>query len=573
MFLDANFLKNWRFWPWGLIFIVAGALALRLFGIWFGLPGTFHADEPHHVNLAVYFGSGDLNPHVFKYPTLWMYFLFFLYGIFFIFWSGFGLARSAQDFAGLFVWDPSWFYLIARGASGFFGAAAVIPVYLAARRLMGSPKTALAAAALAALSPRLVYYSHLAKPDMFMFFWAACGWWLCARVYDGETRWRDYLAAAAALGFAASSQYTAVLISPLLLWAHFLGGARENRPFGESLTRWRWVFGNAAIKAAFFAGTPFALLDWDTFVHDLGDLGSYAQGTLTNTAGFAGRGAMGNIALLVGWPKFLVAIFLAAGFAAWWRRRRLDAIFFAVPITAALIVLSWQNSQAGSERYFEALAPGAILLLAGVLGAMESLPGAASVMIVLLALPGLVGSVIWDQRYCLADTRNLAGVWIEKNIPQGSKLLLDQIHASPPLNMSKEQVARLWDRTSRLDHPRARYYDMMLKSHPGGGYEIWRILRSAGELISMKRHTQWSQQGYDLLDVEDGLNTLREKEIRYVVTSEEGATRRNSPRLRKFFDDLDLQAKILKDFTAGSDLTGPRIIIYEIEKKTQNPKH
>ena len=60
----------------GLILLIA--LALRVAGTSFGLPGTFHPDEPHHINTAVYFGSGDLNPHVFKYPTLWMYFLFIL---------------------------------------------------------------------------------------------------------------------------------------------------------------------------------------------------------------------------------------------------------------------------------------------------------------------------------------------------------------------------------------------------------------------------------------------------------------------------------------------------------------
>ena len=61
------------------------AVALRLIGIGYGLPAVFNSDEPHIVNTAVSFGSGDFNPHRFKYPTLWMYLLFFVYGIYFVF--------------------------------------------------------------------------------------------------------------------------------------------------------------------------------------------------------------------------------------------------------------------------------------------------------------------------------------------------------------------------------------------------------------------------------------------------------------------------------------------------------
>jgi hypothetical protein len=56
-----------RFWLWATI---GAALALRLFGIMWGLPHAYNADEPHLVNLAVSFGGGSLNPYAFKYPTL-----------------------------------------------------------------------------------------------------------------------------------------------------------------------------------------------------------------------------------------------------------------------------------------------------------------------------------------------------------------------------------------------------------------------------------------------------------------------------------------------------------------------
>src|SRR5262245_9379340 len=97
-----------------LIAVLLGALLLRFLGLKFGFPIPVFADESHHVNVAVSFGGGNLNPHIFKYPTLWMYVLFGAYGAFFLLWSAFGLRHSAADFATLFAWEPAPFYLIAR---------------------------------------------------------------------------------------------------------------------------------------------------------------------------------------------------------------------------------------------------------------------------------------------------------------------------------------------------------------------------------------------------------------------------------------------------------------------------
>ena len=109
---------------WLLAGAVCLAVWLRVDGLGYGLPHTFNSDEPHHINLAVSFGSGSLKPYSFKYPTLWPTLLFFCYGVYFAFWSGLGLLRSAADFAGLFAWDPTWFYLIGRALSALCGLSA-----------------------------------------------------------------------------------------------------------------------------------------------------------------------------------------------------------------------------------------------------------------------------------------------------------------------------------------------------------------------------------------------------------------------------------------------------------------
>ena len=150
-----------------LLAVIAAAAALRLAGAGYGLPAVFNADEPHHVDVAVSFGRGSLNPGVFKYPTLWMYTLFLEYGAYFVFWSRCGLARSVSDFGALFVWHPGSFYLLARLLSAAFSLGGVVLCWRTAARLFGG-RSGLWAAALLAASPTLVVSAHAAKPDSMM---------------------------------------------------------------------------------------------------------------------------------------------------------------------------------------------------------------------------------------------------------------------------------------------------------------------------------------------------------------------------------------------------------------------
>ena len=52
------------------------AFILRVWGIQFGLPDLYYADEPIVVNHALAYSSGDFNPHFFKIPPLMSYLLF-----------------------------------------------------------------------------------------------------------------------------------------------------------------------------------------------------------------------------------------------------------------------------------------------------------------------------------------------------------------------------------------------------------------------------------------------------------------------------------------------------------------
>ena len=110
--------KDHRLW---LACIVLVGLLLRLWGLDFGLPNVnTRPDESTLVHKAIAFGSGDLNPHFFKYPSLHFYLLAGVYGLYFAAGLGLGLFAGVQDFQRQFFSDPSIFFLLGRVALGQF---------------------------------------------------------------------------------------------------------------------------------------------------------------------------------------------------------------------------------------------------------------------------------------------------------------------------------------------------------------------------------------------------------------------------------------------------------------------
>lgn len=542
-----------------IVLICALSSVLRLMGIGFGLPGTFHADEPHHINIALQFSTFDFNPHLFKYPTLWMYALSVAFGIVFVFWSGFGLLRSVSDFTHLFVWDPTLLYLTARFLAAACGVLAVYGIYRIGRAVF-SEETGLTSAALAAVSPPLVYFSHLAKADMAMLLLATLAFGSAA-AYRSRPVLRNAVLFGIFAGLSVSTQYTAALIVPLLLWAHAL------REPGDTTAKFRYLLaGYAAVVLSFLIGTPFSVLDYPAFLRDLRELGEYGSGALAGDSRRIGwdvvkifGAAMGNY-----WLWILASI---VGFASMAKSNRRTFLFMLGPLIWAGGALALQNRQAGSVNYAFSVIPFALLAAAEGLESFARLRmGRFSPrpLVTLVLLVPLVPTLKSNIGLMAPDTRIEAANWITSQIPEGTALLVDQIHASPPVAMTARQIEALASRLREGGHPRARYYAGMLDSHPGGGYTVYRIQRTPEELISIRTHTSWSQLAYDVVNVEEGLSALKERDIRYVILSSAGATRDNSPRLARFFLGLDTTAEKIAEFPPHRFSRAPTIAIYRL---------
>ncbi|HAM36694.1 MAG TPA: hypothetical protein DEB40_14105 [Elusimicrobia bacterium] len=541
--------------PWAWVGLLSAlAVLLRLVGLDYGLPQVFNSDEPHLVNLAVSFGGGSLRPYLFKYPTLWPYVLFFSYGMYFLAWSAFGLRHTVSDFVGLFAWDPSGFYLLGRLLASIFSLLGVWVVWRTCRLRQAAawPWAAL----LLFFSPVIVELAHSCKPDCLMFFLAALGWYFGLRLYFQGDR-RSYWACGAFFGLAVSTQYTALPALVLLPLAHFLG----QRPGPR-----RWLGeGLAAAAAGFFLGSPYILVDLGRFGDNLRDMAHYnallpldrpevIRQILRNLWSFSGGGSLAGAAALLGLGRLLAT------------RRRLAAVLVG-PILVDALILS-RSPDGGWARYLLGCFPGLALLAAEGLAWAASwrkgfwpffLAGGA-------LLPGLMESGQYVRSLRLADTRSASTAWMLEHVPQGSVVLLDLPHASPRLPMIREQVEQLALRTRQAGSPRRRLFEGMAAAHPGGGYRIYRVQRSAKDLHSYPQHVQLSQADDFFLELRSGIAPARALGVEYVVTSTFGATPQRAPELSVFFAQLESSARLVKSWEPAPGKTvGPFLRLYRLQ--------
>jgi hypothetical protein len=534
--------------------LLALAAVLRLLGISYGLPHVYNADEPHVINMAVSL-AGSLRPFSFKYPTLWPTVLAGFYGAWFVLWSGFGLLRGATDFAAKYAFSPGGFYLIGRLLSAAAQVAAVAWVARAERR--EQPGRWPYGAALLAAAPFLLDAAHSAKPDSFMFLLTTGALAAALRFQSGGGRgW--LLASGFMAGLACSTQYTAApagLVVPLA-WLLRAGG-----PAPLS-----WLF-QAGLTSAlgFFLGTPYALIDSGRFLDDWRDSSArevfaphdpytMARSVLRNVWCFGGEGSLSGAGALLG-----LAVLLRRD----WRR----ALLLSVPLAAYVAILA-QHMDGANARYLLGVFP-ALALLAGE---GFSLLGGTSVwrrsLVAALALgPGLMLSWRFDTALLLPDTRAQSTEWLAANVPSGATLLLDQPHAGPFAIMTQEQCRELAERAARNGSPRARLFRAMAAKHPGGGYRIYRVQRSARDLWSAPKHVAVSQADGDFLDVRAGLDPARAVRVDYVITSSYGADPRRTREFATFFDELSAQAEFVREFpNSPGRVAGPWLRVYRLRR-------
>ena len=542
-----------------LLAILVLALALRLKGVTYGLPYSFvNADETMVIPKAFHAAQGHPNPQFFFYPSLYFYLTGALYllaaPVWWLLGHGNFLAQTS------FVVDNGPYFLLGRLLSVAMGTASVYLVYRLGRHAFGRPAGLLAALCLA-VAPLHVAYSHMAVTDV-----TAVAFSLLALVLllqaAGPSRPDPDAAAAApaprhagrwlvlgaiAAGLATSTKYNlGMLVLPATVAAVFAcrdEAAARVAAGGRTVLVWLRLLVlrlYLPMLLAFVAASPFVVLD---ATHFLGDFRRQSQIMDRGWLGFehVGNGFWFNVTPNLTGAIGVVLLVLGVAGLVWalWRRTRLDLMIAPYVIVYFVYIGTWKEL---ADRYLLVIVP-LVLLLAmrlcvDVVGLVRpglrrvAVPVVAIVLAVALVFP-LTSSLAFDRGLSGADTREVALEWIQRNVPAGSLIALENY--SPPLVQE-----------DALDHYRAAGL------HPVA-YRVVRLKLPAPGTPDRSRD----------------LTRLRRQGVEYVVVSSRIYDRVLAapevyPTIVEFYRQLDAEAQLVKEFRPGPDERGPVLKLYRI---------
>lgn len=412
-------------WAVGLLAVVT--MIASAYGMMADMPETRLGIERLHIQLALKYGMGDLNPHFFIHPPLLSYLLFGLYGMVFLMGRMVGALHSVAEFEQLYFTDPTLFYVLGRSVMLCAAAGSVVLFARIGRRLFGTIP-ALSATALVACAPVLIKWAHYALPTILMLCLFLASFSYVVRIFEGGRRW-DYLAAGLLGGLATAAKYDGGLILVPYIVAHVL--APRHSAARSWWNDWRWLEGVACFGLAFFMAAPFTFLDAKNFLRGWAVLKSNLIMAYHVLPGWRidkpGWLFIWTDALPFGWTGPVTLVGFLGVIDAICRRGKADWLLLSGCLVAFVLISRWQVID---PRYFLTLFPFAILL--GVRSLVEWMDRAVAhavwrrvilggVVILCLAVQ-LREVVAFNVQVARPPLGHIAKAWIEATVPPGTAL-------------------------------------------------------------------------------------------------------------------------------------------------------
>jgi len=346
-----------------LVGILLLALALRVWGLGWGLPSathyfSYHPDESRVLeasSLTMNVFAGRLLPHFYNYGSLQLYLVCFANTLAALF-GGLEIVPRAMA-----SWYPQWakMYLVGRWLTVSMGVGTVWAVYATGRRLWGRRAGLLAALTLA-IMPLHAQHSHFLTVDVPATFWAMLSLLWAVRLATGEPKaWKAALWAGVFAGFAAATKYNlALIVLPLLMACVIRGGSPPPPILGSRIRAGSqdpscsssysgtpelrrggllllFLTGLAAFAFAFLVACPGVVLESGAFLRDLRFEAVHVQNTDDPTFRGTGSGFVyhitRNLSAGLGLPLLLLTL-VSVGCAVT-KRERGDGLLaaFALP--------------------------------------------------------------------------------------------------------------------------------------------------------------------------------------------------------------------------------------------------
>jgi hypothetical protein len=409
--------------------ILTIAALMRLYGIAFGLPAIFDADEPFFTMTGLKLLSGhSLNPGWFGHPgTTTLYALSLIDAAVYLAGHLSGHFAVPKAFGVAIFTNPEIAVLPGRL---FIASCGVLCVWLTYRigRRMSDERVGLAAAALLAINALHIQWSQIIRTDVHStVFMLLCV--LCSLKIATDGRLRYYLAAGACVGLAAATKWPAASILICPIGASFMRAidcpGRARQQYERVL-----IVGVIAVFSLFLI-SPFLILDYHTAWAQIrgeaasGHLGATGGGFLSNAYWYLSQ----PIGDSIGYAGLALA---AMGIVVLVMRNRVAAMV-VMPGAAIFTIIICSQSLIWARWAIPLLPFIALTMAAGFfwLGDRVRVGFGARPAIVFQVLLG-VGVAIpmlltwnYQTRERLNDTRSRASSWIWRNLPESSSIALE----------------------------------------------------------------------------------------------------------------------------------------------------
>ncbi len=435
--------------------ILAFALVVRVWGLQQGYPDLYgHVDE---VGVAAsiwnFFRAGTLRPTEFTYPDLYSYLVAAIVWLSSFFGAG-GLDDTTDALILLSFVDPGWAVLLGRLLSAVASTLTAVVVYRLGSESFGR-RCGIVAAAFFAVSSTATQQAHRGLPDSVMALFATLCIYYSWKLYRSGS-WGHYALAGICAGLMISTKYNGALVSFGLVAAHLLRIARANRIRGvaRALLDGKLWMATMLSVVALIAGTPYLILAWEQYL----SLVSYQTSSLAFSMSQTDPWLWIPSAYIS--EEYALGVLMLGGLVlAAVRRRPIDWIVIAGWLPSFLYIGTWTRE---SLHYLLQFHPALALLASRLVlevgedhgrsaeaaeGRKERGPfvrAAPIIVVVSVLMINGVRVIEAAKLLTLPDTRSLAGVWIEANVPAGSKVAMAWLPYCPRLDMisSRESIER-----------------------------------------------------------------------------------------------------------------------------------
>ena len=536
-----------------LLSILLTALTLRFWGLPFGLPNLTRPDEQNisqfvsmHIIQSCFAGKPDFNPHFFEYPSLYIYIVTFLYGLYY--WLGHLLSwfPTPNDFVFHYVDNFTPFHLMSRVVTALMGTATIWAQYRLGKSIWPNNRIlGLVSAGIFAVTYLHVRDSHFGVTDVPVTLWATLALWMAVDFYQ-RGKHQNLLLAAVFSGLAAGTKYPVglVMLSPLLaLWLRYqIKNPRPEIPLWSQtqfVSRVLQLVGTTF--GVFLLTSPFILLDWPQFLADFNrqrehmiqghflDLGigwiyhltftlRHGLGLPLLTAGLTG----GVLAVTKRYRPLWPVLMFGLAFYLWVGSTKTVFVRYAIPLVPVLVTFAVLAIKECSQWISVRL---------------PKIPHIAIVLtlVSVIAIPTLMNSLRYDWLLSQDDTRTLARNWFIEHLKpkEAVGIGLALAHIDLPYHYNKYFLA-----------PKEI-------QHTFGNLE--RHFVPSTEIKISDQPTQRHEFNINTYNNTAALNKLR---MRYFATGHSPLTLFNVPAFEQ--DAIDKQYKSIVTFRAtSSKQTGP----------------